>query len=370
MQVLFDRGPLGGATAFRAPIELIRADQPEQVPAAMEALRKAQEDGKWLAGYASYELGFMFSHKLRWLMPVLRDCPLMLFGVFDAAEPWMETGPAGQATLERPQPLWDFAQYSEAFDQLQAHIAAGDLYQGNLTFPMRSAFSGSLEALYQRLAARQPVRHGALVDLGGPAILSRSPELFFRCDAEGRLTTRPMKGTAPRGATPEEDAANAAWLRASEKNQAENLMIVDLLRNDVSRISEIGSVKVPELFAVESYATVHQMTSRITSQLREGVTFPDILEALFPCGSVTGAPKIMAMTLLRKLEERARNVYCGAVGWVAPDGRMEFNVAIRTLTCWPDGRVDLNVGGGIVHDSRAQEEYDEALLKSRFAWLD
>ncbi|WP_212635098.1 aminodeoxychorismate synthase component I [Aliiruegeria lutimaris] len=370
MQVLFDCGPLGAPTAFRAPVKLIRADQPKQVSGAMEALKQAQEDGKWLAGYASYELGFIFSHKLRWLLPELRDCPLLLFGVFDAVEPWVHAEAAGQADLKRPEALWSFERYSEAFDQLQAHIAAGDLYQGNLTFPMRSEYRGDLEALYQQLRVRQPVRHGALVDLGGPAILSRSPELFFRCDAEGRLTTRPMKGTAPRGATPEEDAANAEWLRTSEKNQAENLMIVDLLRNDVSRISEIGSVKVPELFAVESYATVHQMTSRITSQLREGVGLPEILAALFPCGSVTGAPKIMAMTLLRKLEEMARNVYCGAVGWVAPDGRMEFNVAIRTLTCWSDGRVDLNVGGGIVHDSRAREGYDEALLKSRFAWLD
>jgi len=207
------------------------------------------------------------------------------------------------------------------------------------------------------------------VTLGGPALLSRSPELFFSMDGQGRLTTRPMKGTAPRGATPAEDEALFRDLQASSKNRAENLMIVDLLRNDIGRISEIGSVRVPELFSVERYATLFQMTSRITSQVRPGTTLGDLFTAVFPCGSVTGAPKIRAMEILSDLEAGPRGAYCGAIGWIAPDRSMEFNVAIRTIVCFEDGAAELHVGGGVVYDSTAQDEYAEAILKSRFAAL-
>ncbi len=200
-------------------------------------------------------------------------------------------------------------------------------------------------------------------------ILSRSPELFF--EVKGRiLTTRPMKGTAPRGATMGEDAVRRQALALSEKNQAENLMIVDLLRNDMSRVSKPGSVRVPELFTIESYATLHQMTSRITSELTEGVTVAEMFEALFPCGSITGAPKIRAMEIIADLEAGPRGAYCGAVGWIAPSGDMRFNVAIRTLTLHDDGRIEMGVGGGVVYDSTGPDEYDEALLKASFTRLD
>ena len=199
-------------------------------------------------------------------------------------------------------------------------------------------------------------------------MLSRSPELFFRTSADGVIETRPMKGTQPRSDDPAEDARRKAWLAQDEKNRAENLMIVDLLRNDVSRVAVPGSVKVPELFHVESYATVHQMTSLVRAQLAKGVGFAEIMTALFPCGSITGAPKVRAMEIIHELEHGPRDIYCGSIGWMAPDGRSEFNVAIRTLLV--DGAdVTLNVGGGVVWDSTADSEYEEALWKARYARL-
>jgi len=213
----------------------------------------------------------------------------------------------------------------------------------------------------------EPVRHGALVTgHDGPDILSRSPELFFRTDAAGRIETRPMKGTQPRSDDPAEDARRRAFLSTDEKNRAENLMIVDLLRNDISRVCTPGSVRVPELFAVESYETVHQMTSLVTGRMRGGTGLSDILRALFPCGSITGAPKLRAMEILAELEPTPREIYCGSIGWAAPDGRAEFNVAIRTLMLEGTKAV-LNVGGGVVYDSTAPSEYEEALWKARFA---
>jgi para-aminobenzoate synthetase component 1 len=199
-----------------------------------------------------------------------------------------------------------------------------------------------------------------------PDLLSRSPELFFRTDATGCIETRPMKGTQPRSDDMAEDARRRNFLSIDEKNRAENLMIVDLLRNDISRVALPGSVHVPELFKVETYATLHQMVSLVRAQLQVGAGLSDILSALFPCGSITGAPKIRAMEILSELEPWARDIYCGAIGWAAPDGRSEFNVAIRTLMV-EDGAATLNVGGGVVWDSTAPSEYEEALWKARFA---
>jgi para-aminobenzoate synthetase component I len=196
-------------------------------------------------------------------------------------------------------------------------------------------------------------------------VVSRSPELFFSVDAGGVISARPMKGTAPRGTDPAEDAELAEVLFRSEKDRAENLMIVDLLRNDISRLCEVGSVKVPELFAVEAFATVHQMSSRVVGRLAGRPGLSGLMRALFPCGSVTGAPKIRAMEIIAELEMRARGVYCGAIGWMAPDGRAAFSVAIRTLEV-AGSDVLLNVGGGVVADSTAEGEWQEALWKARF----
>jgi para-aminobenzoate synthetase component 1 len=217
------------------------------------------------------------------------------------------------------------------------------------------------------VAQRQAVGYGAFVQMDEVTLLSRSPELFFSIDRDRNVETMPMKGTAPRGVTDVEDKALAAELAADAKNRAENLMIVDLLRNDLARVSEVGSVRVPDLFQMQSFATVHQMVSRITSRLRPDVSLLDLFEGLFPCGSITGAPKIAAMQAIRRLEPGPRDAYCGAIGWLAPDGRALFNVAIRTLCLYENDEVVLNVGGGVVADSRADAEYEEALWKARFA---
>ena len=367
-KVIFDHGPLPDGSVFDSPSDIIRADTLDQVVGAFEAMEKARQSGKWLAGCLSYEFGYLNSAKLTALMPAYRDLPLINFGVFDGPTVASRV-PVQRATLTPPRPCWTQDRYRQAFDILHDYISAGDIYQANLTFPMDATYSGTPEALYAKLRDRQPVPHGAYVDLGGPILLSRSPELFFEVSVDRTLTTRPMKGTAPRGTTQAEDDALRDALQKSVKNRAENLMIVDLLRNDMSRVSEIGSVQVPRLFDVERFATLHQMTSEITSRLKTDTSLYDLFMALFPCGSITGAPKVRAMQIIHELEDTPREAYCGAIGWLAPDGAMSFNVAIRTLICRPDGTVRMNVGGGIVYDSTAEDEYAEALLKSQFAIL-
>lgn len=367
MHVFFDPSADTPGKLFTAPREVIRADTPEELEAAFAAIARAQAEGSWLAGYMSYELGYCLSRKLAPLLPENRELPLILLGVFDAVDEVVldEAGAAPAPYFAQTPP--DFAGYEAAFDKVHDYLAAGDTYQVNLTFPLELGCDSTPEALYAALAGRQPTEFGAYVDLGGPVLLSRSPELFFRVDAEGWIETRPMKGTAARGATEAEDQAAKAELAASEKNQAENLMIVDLMRNDLSRICEVGSVTVPKLFEIETYETVHQMTSTVRAKLLPDQGFAEILRAIFPCGSVTGAPKIRAMEIIRELEPAPRGAYCGAIGWVAPSGAMRFNVPIRTLTWHSPERITLNVGGGLVYDSTAESEYNEALLKARFA---
>ncbi len=366
MDIRFDHGPDGSACRFGGAERLIVADEPADVPGALDALDAARAEGKWLAGYASYELGFALEPRLHARMPAARALPLLQFGVFDAPTPSPPLD-GGAASLAGFAPVWDAARYAAAFDVVRAHICAGDFYQANLTFPITLRAQGTPRALYAALCGIQAVRFGALVETPGqPALLSRSPELFFRTDAQGQIQTRPMKGTQPRSDDGVEDARRRFFLQSDEKNRAENLMIVDLLRNDLSRICQPGSVQVPELFSVETYETVHQMTSLISGRMQPGTTLGDILRALFPCGSITGAPKLRAMEVLADLEHGARDIYCGAIGWAAPDGRAEFNVAIRTLMLEADGCARLNVGGGVVYDSTAASEHEEALWKTRF----
>ncbi len=365
MRIRFDQGPAGPGTSFDRPAQIIRADKAEDVPQAMAALDAARADGAWLAGYASYELGYVLEPRLNQRLPEGRRLPLLCFGVYNAPVLLDLPGPVGG--ISEFSPRWDEARYAQAFRRVHDAIGAGDIYQANLTFPIDLSVEGDSAGLYAALSAGQPVRHGALVQQDElPDLLSRSPELFFRTDSEGRIETRPMKGTQPRSEDPVEDARRRDFLSSDSKNRAENLMIVDLLRNDISRVALAGSVNVPELFKVETYATVHQMVSLVQAQLHLGAGLSDILTALFPCGSITGAPKIRAMEILSDLEPWPRDIYCGAIGWAAPGGRSEFNVAIRTLMV-EDGKATLNVGGGVVWDSTAPSEYEEALWKARFA---
>ena len=372
MVILVEHGPEGAPAVFDRPRGVIVARRGAEVLPALRAAEAARRAGAWIAGYVAYEAGYALEPKLRRLMPRRRPGPLLALGLFDGPQ---DAGPAlarmaeaGQGTaMTAPEPVVGRWAYGHAAAKVLDYIAAGDCYQVNLTFPLRARLTaGSAEGLYGALRRTGAVGHGAFVDLGvGPVLVSRSPELFFRIGAGGRIVTRPMKGTRPRGADAAEDAAIVAELQGAEKDRAENLMIVDLLRNDISRLSRVGSVRVPALFAVETYATVHQMTSTVEGVLETAPELPALMAALFPCGSVTGAPKIRAMQIIREVEPFARGAYCGAVGWMAPDGTADFSVAIRTLSLSGD-EIVMNVGGGVVHGSTAQGEWEEALWKARF----
>ena len=371
--ILCEHGPGGGPVLFERAREVIVARRAADVGPALARADAARRAGGWLAGYIAYEAGYALEPKLAPLMPKRKPGPLLALGVFDGprdAAPVLAQAAdeAGAARLSGLRRGISRAAYDAAFAKVAAYIAAGDCYQINLTFPLSARLeAGTALGLYGALRDRQAVGYGMLCDLGvGPVVISRSPELFFRVEG-GVISARPMKGTAPRDADPVRDAALAAELAASDKAQAENLMIVDLLRNDIARMSVVGSVKVPELYAVEPFATVHQMSSTVVGQLVAGADMAGLMAALFPCGSVTGAPKIRAMQIIAEVEGRARGVYCGAMGWMAPDGDAAWNVAIRTLSLFPGGRVALNVGGGVVHDSTANGEWEESLWKARYA---
>tara|TARA_R110002096_G_scaffold84375_5_gene194812 strand:- start:1537 stop:2610 length:1074 start_codon:yes stop_codon:yes gene_type:complete len=355
---------------FQAPLRLVLASEAAEVAPALAALDAARAAGHWVAGYLCYEAGYALEPRLAHLIPAVRRGPLLAFGIYAAptdAGPVLAQAAAAEGGISPPEPMMSRDTYEAAFALVKGYIAAGDCYQINLTFPMRARLRGSALGLYGHLRARQAVEHGGFADLGvGPVVISRSPELFFTCDGDGLLVARPMKGTAPRDADAGRDAGLALELQASEKARAENLMIVDLLRNDIARIAKVGSVKVPELYVVESYTTVHQMVSRVQGQLADAGSMATLMTALFPCGSVTGAPKIRAMEIIREVEPAPRGVYCGAFGWMAPDGRAAFNVTIRTLSVRGD-EVEMNVGGAVVHDSTAEGEWEEALWKARFA---
>ena len=275
-----------------------------------------------------------------------------------AASEWLAGRGAGQpAGIGNLTAGIDEKQYADAVDCIRDYIFAGDCYQVNFTFPLNFAWFGHPAALYARLRARQPVRYGGFLgdDKGG--IVSLSPELFLEKAGE-RLITRPMKGTLARDRP-------AAHLQASLKDRAENLMIVDLLRNDLGRVAASGSVVVEQLFAIEDYPTVWQMVSQVSARV-PGVSLADILSALFPCGSITGAPKVRAMQIIAELENTPRGLYTGAFGWIAPDGDLRLNVAIRTLELAADRTGRMGIGSGIVADSTAPSEWRECLLKAGF----
>jgi para-aminobenzoate synthetase/4-amino-4-deoxychorismate lyase len=347
-----------GRRVFRRPLDAIRADSPADVPAALKAVEAALGQGCHVAGWLGYELGYALEPKLAGLSPPV---PLLRLGVFQAPEGQMPE-PAGRAYAGPLALEWDERAYARRFARVKAYIAAGDIYQANLSYRAHFPFLGDPRALYERLRVESEAAHCAFADDGERQVLSLSPELFFDLAADGRITVRPMKGTLARHG---EDAAERAQLAASAKDRAENLMIVDLIRNDLSRIAEPGTVAAPDLFKVESYPTLHTMVSTVTAKKRAGIGAAEILRALFPCGSITGAPKIRAMEILHELESSPRGVYCGALGWFAPDGSARFNVAIRTLTI-AGGRGELGIGGGVVQDSDGAGEYAECRLKARF----
>ncbi len=365
--VLLDDVAAGTARLFSGIERTVRADHAIEVAPALAHL---SAPGNW-AGFAGFEAGYALEPRLAALgRTPPPGQPLLWFGAFGAVQMLDDRAvvallgdtPAGVGPA---QPAVSRTAYDAALEQVQALIGAGDIYQANLTFPAAVATHGHPMALYRHLRAGSRAPYGALVHTGDLWLLSFSPELFFRL-AGRRLTAKPMKGTAVRGSDAADDAARAATLAADPKNRAENLMIVDLLRNDLARVAVAGSVAVPALFEIETYPTVLQMTSTVTATLRDELTAGDVLRAIFPCGSVTGAPKIRAMEVIAAIEPTPRGAYTGSIGAIDADGNAVFNVAIRTLVMTGPGTGQLGLGSGIVADSDAASEWEECLAKAAF----
>ena len=383
--LLDDARPEGASEArlYRGAKEIIVARRAADVAPALERIDALRREGFDLVGYLGYEAGLALEERLSPLADARTGAmgPLVWFGAFDGYEPiaaedvpaWLSAhAQPGIAQLGPLEPQLSPGGYAAAFTALQEAIAAGDIYQANLTFPLAAAFRGDPLALYAAMRPAAEAGYGGVVFDGTHWLLSCSPELFF-AERDGAALVKPMKGTRPRGQNQAEDFALAAELAASEKDRAENLMIVDLLRNDLSRVAEAGSVRVEKPFAVETYPTLHTMTTTVRARLQPGKGAVDMVRALFPCGSITGAPKIRAMELIDAVERDARGAYCGAIGRIDAAGDAAFNVAIRTLRLTPGengrGRAVMGVGGAIVADSAPLDEWRECLIKGGFVRL-
>jgi para-aminobenzoate synthetase/4-amino-4-deoxychorismate lyase len=365
---------------FLHPELTLTVAQLEELPSVFKRIEDALADGCYVAGYLGYECGYHFQD-ISGAVPEGSGAPLAWFGIYrdpivfdhregcvlngaSLPETWKAVGAtpddaiAGDVMLQLAED-----EYVAKVRRIKDYIAAGDTYQVNFTDRVEIEVPRGTVA-FQSLLRHQPVAYSAFLNLPECQILSFSPELFFRVD-RGRITTRPMKGTMPRGLDLADDREAGLRLQLDEKNRSEHVMIVDLLRNDLGRICTMGSVEVEDIFAVETYRTLLQMTSTVSGTLRSGLSYYDIFRSLFPCGSITGAPKIRTMEIIRELEEAPRGVYTGAIGYMAPDGSAAFSVAIRTLEL-RDGRAIMGVGGGIVADSDPAAEYRECLLKASF----
>ena len=355
---------------FIAPKNIIQCHAIDQVEACLDEIQKMLKQDYFVAGYFSYEAGYAFESFFE--QPVVSDLPLLWFGVY--AQPsifnhklssfeqgnefttnaWYETYSESDfvalAELTNLTPNLALPDYQNAIKQIKQYITAGDTYQTNFTFKLDFEYSGSPAELYCSLRNQQRVGYSAFITLENFNILSFSPELFFRIE-DHTITLKPMKGTAKRGRTLREDEDYQGWLKKSEKNRAENLMIVDLLRNDVGRIAQTGSVKVPHFFQIEKYETIHQATSTITAALPSNYNIKSLIKSLIPSGSVTGAPKLKTMQLIQQLEKEPRGVYTGSIGFFSPQGNAVFNVAIRTMTLNRDDKKgEMGIGSGIVTD--------------------
>ena len=360
------------ARLYARPVQTITADTQSALPELFTALRQAKTDGLHVAGYLAYEAGFSLEQGLA-IPASPPQTPLAWFGIFKS----YQEIESDAVTLELPDPAGAFlssvcpdvtrAEYRAAFVKVQEYIRAGDIYQANLTFRAFAHYAGDPLALYAAIRPRAAAGYGGVVWTGQRWLLSFSPELFFALK-NGRVTTKPMKGTAKRLGHASKDRAAVLALQSDPKQRAENLMIVDLLRNDLSRVCDAGTVQVPELFRVESYPTVHQMTSTVTGLLKSDHDAIDLIEAIFPCGSITGAPKIRAMEIIQEIEQSPRGVYCGSIGRIDANGDAAFNVAIRSFSlCEREKRVSLGLGSGIVADSNEADEWAECLAKGEFA---
>lgn len=348
---------------FTKPVRVHQTDEIDGVLQVMNTVQKELNQGYYAAGFLSYEAAPAFDSSYK--VKAGGSVPLIWFGIFEAPV----NGEALTYNTARYETTdWQSdtsaADYEQGFQRIKQKIESGDTYQVNYTMKLRSSFKGDAFAYYQDLAKAQNSAYSAYLDIGDRTILSASPELFFEWKNDV-ITTRPMKGTVKRGYSKEQDERQKEWLRQSEKNIAENLMIVDLLRNDLGIVAENGSVHVDELLTIEQYPTVWQMTSTIRAKTISSVTFIDLFKALFPCGSITGAPKISTMDIIAATEKSPRGIYCGAIGYLTPNREAVFNVPIRTVVLdMATDELEYGAGGGITWDSEINEEYKEAYLKA------
>lgn len=367
--ILFDDARSASrARIYRNPYEIVETCDPGQIRSCLDRVQAAVDAGSHAAGFISYGTGLALEPRLAPLLAARNGTDTLLwFGLFTNAETISPDDLHSRAARDGifPVPAWSEQDYRRAVTRVQDYIAAGDCYQVNLTFDAIVSGVRDPLALYGRMRRSQNAGWGGILFDGRKMLLSSSPELFFAAQ-KGKICVRPMKGTAPRSADRMHDEETRARLTCSEKDRAENLMIVDLLRNDISRIARAGSVQVPALFAIEPYPTVFQMTSTVTADLQEDVRAVDIIATLFPCGSVTGAPKIRAMEIIEELE-RSRRAYTGSMGFIEPGGTSAFNVLIRTIELdRHTGTGSMGLGSAIVADSGSDQEWAECLTKMRF----
>lgn len=366
----FRDGDFGSSYRFEDLERVITARTAEEVLPALAEVESAVADGRHAAGFISYEAAPALNSTLE--TGVLTDFPLLWFGIFAKRVHYTAErhAPTGKCAVSGTVTETDRISYDAAIGRIKNAIAAGESYQVNYTIGQRFDIKGDPFALYRRICRSQQAPFSAWLNIGSHKILSASPELFFSL-RDGRLTMRPMKGTARRMPLNDDDSARRNKLTQSIKNQAENLMIVDLVRNDLSLIAQTGSVAVPRLFEIETYPTVHQMTSTVTANLQPGLSLTEIFRALFPCGSITGAPKRRTMEIIHELEPSPRGLYCGAIGYVSPGGEATFSVAIRTAVIDASTNTGhLGIGSGITWDSDAADEFQECLDKGAFLHRD
>ena len=362
-KTVIDFRDLGERYIFTQPIKELKTRDLAEVTDLLAQVESYQEQGYYVVGYVSYEAAPAFEEKLAVHKAPLLAEYLLYFTVHDRVE--TSSIPLAYEEIDLPsrwQEETSAENYEEAIAQVHHHLRQGDTYQVNYTVQLKQDLSANPFAIYNRMVVEQEAGYNAYVEHDEMAVISMSPELFFEQN-DRELTTRPMKGTTQRGVTEDEDLQEAAWLKQDPKNRSENMMIVDLLRNDMNRISEVGSEHVERLCQVEQYSTVWQMTSTIKSQLREDGDLVAIFRSLFPCGSITGAPKIATMEIIKDLEPQPRGVYCGTIGLLLPNGRRIFNVAIRTIQLCQEKAI-YGVGGGITWDSTWKSEYREVHQKA------
>ena len=362
-KTVIDFKELGVRQIFTDTIKELKTKDIKEVKHLLAEVEAYQNQGYYAVGYVSYEAAPAFETKFQVIDGPLMSEYLLYFTIHESVQ--TEPIPLTYKPITLPktwQELTSAEEYKAAIEHIHHHIRQGDTYQVNYTVQLQQNITADPFAIYNRLVVEQNAHYNAFIQHDDVSIISVSPELFFKKDGDG-LTTRPMKGTTNRGLTTETDLKQAQWLAQDQKNRSENMMIVDLLRNDMNRISKIGSENVKSLCLVEQYSTIWQMTSTIETQLLPNSSLGDIFQALFPCGSITGAPKIATMAIIKDVEKQARGVYCGAIGILLPNGPTIFNVAIRTLQMQGNKAI-YGVGGGITWDSKWEAEYEETKQKS------